>query len=144
MERIIVESRSYLPKGITIQDVAKAAEEGLAPFTKDSFACRVNAEELDTYKETLNHVVMDSFNSYLTLTGRSNRTANSYVDKINKVCKDVGIDFITLYLESKYTIDDLIRMYSSFGIMALENRARGYAPATALKAFEDFLIYDKD
>ena len=68
----------------------------------------------------------------------------SYADKVKDACEQCGIDMMTLYFESKYTVDDLIYMYSSKGVLAGENRRQHYAPMTALKAFEDFVIYERD
>ena len=101
-------------------------------------------QAINEFSEAVNHTIYNLFVNYLVETWRTEKTATSYADKIKDVCEQCDIDMMSLYFETEYTVDDLITMYSSSGVMANENRRQRYAPATALKAFEDFVLYQRE
>ena len=135
MDKVLLSNKDLLPKDITLECVQNALNSGEAPL---------KAKGINDFVECVNHTISDEFVNYLMMTARAEKTALSYADKVKDACEQCGIDMMSLYFESKYTVDDLIHMYSSSGMMAYENRRQRYAPATALKAFEDFVIYNRD
>ena len=135
MDKVLLNNKDCLPRGVTLESIQNALDSGDMPLKDKS---------LNEFVECVNHTISDAFVNYLTMTYRAEKTAVSYADKVKDACDQCGIDMMTLYFESKYTVDDLIYMYSSKGVLAGENRRQRYAPATALKAFEDFVIYDRD
>lgn len=135
MDKVLTTNEGYLPKGMTLDYIKDALDNGEVPFK--------NAK-LNSFVESVNHTISDAFVNYLVMTCRADKTAMSYADKVKDACEYCGIDMMSLYFESKYTVDDLIYMYSSKGVLANENRRQRYAPATALKAFEDFVIYERE
>ena len=135
MDKVLLNNKDCLPKGVTLDYIKNALDNGETPF-KDA--------KLQVFVEAVNNTISDAFVNYLVKSYRAERTALSYADKVKDACEYCGIDMMSLYFESRYTVDDLIYMYSSAGVLANENRRQRYAPATALKAFEDFVIYERD
>ena len=135
MDKVLLSSKDCLPKEVKLEDIQKALDNGNAPL---------KAKNINEFVESVNHTIADAFVNYLVMTCRAEKTAMSYADKVKDACEYCGIDMMSLYFESKYTVDDLIYMYSSSGVCASENKRQRYAPATALRAFEDFVIYHRD
>ena len=135
MDKVLLNNQGALPKEVTLDDIQKALDSGDVPLTNNN---------VTEFVECVNHTISDAFINYLMMTYRAEKTAMSYADKVKDACEQCGIDMMALYFESRYTVDDLIYMYSSKGVLASENRRQRYAPATALKAFEDFVIYERD
>ena len=135
MDKFLTNNQEALPKEITLDDIQKALDDGNAPLTSGN---------LSKFVESVNKSIFDAFVNYLDNNLRAVKTAKSYAEKVKSVCEQCGIDIMTLFYESKYTVDEMIYMYSSKGIMSAENKRQHYAPATALKAFEDFVIYERD
>ena len=135
MDNVLLSNKDLLPQEVTMESIQNALDNGDVPL---------KGENISEFIDSINHTIYDAFVSYLITTYRAEKTAISYADKVKEACEQCGIDMMSLYYESKYTVDDLIYMYSSSGIMAMENRRQRYAPATALKAFEDFVIYHRD
>ena len=135
MDKVLLSNKDCLPKEVTIESIQEALNNGDVPL-KDV--------KLHEFVEAVNQTISDAFINYLVMTYRAEKTAISYADKVKDACDQCGIDMMSLFFESKYSVDDLIYMYSSKGVLANENRRQRYAPATALKAFEDFVIYERD
>lgn len=144
MDQVLINCQSCLPKGITLEEIKSTIDKGDLPLSKDSFKPGTSLKAINEFSEAVNHTIYDLFVDYLVETWRAEKTAISYADKIKEVCEQCGIDMMSLYFETDYTVNDLIVMYSSSGVMAGENRRQRYAPATALKAFEDFVIYQRE
>lgn len=82
--------------------------------------------------------VLQTFYDYLIRTGKTDNTAYDYTKRVERICKEFGIDVNDLYhRRSDYSIDDLIGMYES-GAKAEENREKHNAPLSALKRFKDY------
>ena len=80
------------------------------------------------------------FGLYLVANGKAETTAIDYVNRIKGICKQYNININDLYKRrSKYSINDLVGMYSSGGIKSEENIKRHNAPLSALKQFRDFM-----
>ena len=135
MDKILVNNKDRLPIGVTLEDIQVALDNGDVPLKN---------KDLRQYADCVNATIYDGFINYLTMTWRSEKTAKSYADKVAEACDMCGIDMMSLFFGCKFTVDDLIYLYSSAGIMAGENRRQRYAPATALRAFEDFVIYERE
>ena len=135
MDKILVNNKDSLPIGVTLEDIQLALDNGDVPLTN---------KNLHQYADSVNATIYDAFINYLVMTWRSERTAKSYADKVVEACEQCDIDMMSLFFGCKYTVDDLIYLYSSSGVMAGENRRQRYAPATALRAFEDFVIYERE
>ena len=135
MDKVLLSNEDCLPKGITLNHIEEVLNNGDVPL-KDA--------KLVEFVEAVNHTVYDAFVNYLVRSYRSEKTAMSYANKVEDACEACGIDMMSLFFESKYTVDDLIYMYSSSGVLGGENRRQRYAPRTALKAFEDFVIYERE
>ena len=135
MDKVLLNNKDCLPEGVTLEFVQEQLDSGNVPLTD---------KNIREFVDSVNKSIYYSFINYLVMTWRAEKTAISYADKVKDACELCGIDMMTLYFESKYSVDDLIYMYSSAGVLAGENRRQRYAPATALKAFEDFVIYEKD
>lgn len=135
MDKVLLSNECCLPRGVTLDHIMDALDNG------DNL---LKNAKLGEFVEAVNHTISDAFVNYLIMTYRAEKTALSYADKVKDACEYCGIDMMSLYFGSKYTVDDLIYMYSSAGVLAGENRRQRYAPATALRAFEDFVIYEKD
>ena len=135
MDKVLLNNKDLLPNEVTLQHIQNAVDKGDLPLK--------NAN-VSQFVEAVNHTISDAFINYLINTCRAEKTAISYADKVKDVCEECGIDMMSLFFESKYSVDDLIYMYSSSGMMGVENRRQRYAPRTALKAFEDFVIYERD
>ena len=144
MDQVLLNCQSCLPKEVSLEEIKTAIDEGNLPFSKGAFKPGVSMEAINEFSEAVNHTIYDLFVNYLVDTYRAEKTATSYADKIKDVCEQCDIDMMSLYFETDYTVDNLITMYSSSGVMAAENRRQRYAPATALKAFEDFVIYTRE
>ena len=135
MDKVLTDNKDLLPNEVTLENIQNALDSGNVPLKN------ANVSE---FVEAVNHTISDAFVNYLVNTFRAEKTALSYADKVKDACEYCGIDMMSLYFECKYTVDDLIYMYSSSGMLAGENRRQRYAPATALRAFEDFVIYQRD
>ena len=135
MDHVLLNNKDSLPEGVTLEHIQEQLDKGNVPLTD---------KRTREFVDSVNKSIYYSFIDYLVMTWRAEKTAISYADKVKDACEYCGIDMMSLYFESKYTVDDLIYMYSSAGVLAGENRRQRYAPATALKAFEDFVIYEKD
>ena len=135
MDKVLLTNKDLLPKDVSLEQIQNALDNG---------DVLLNNKNIREFVDCVNHTISDAFVNYLVMTCRSEKTAMSYADKVKDACEYCGIDMMSLYFESKYTVDDLIYMYSSSGMLAGENRRQRYAPATALRAFEDFVIYQRD
>lgn len=135
MDKVLINNQECLPDGVTLEHVQKALDNGDVPL---------KSKNMNEFVNAVNHTISDAFVNYLINTCRAEKTATSYADKVKDACEYCGIDMMSLFFESKYTVDDLIYMYSSSGMLAGENRRQRYAPATALRAFEDFVIYERE
>lgn len=144
VDQVLLNCQNCLPKEVSLEEIKTAIDEGNLPFSKESFKPGTSMAAINEFSEAVNHTIYDLFVNYLVDTYRAEKTATSYADKIKDVCEQCDIDMMSLYFETDYTVDDLITMYSSSGMMAAENRRQRYAPATALKAFEDFVIYTRE
>ena len=135
MDHMLINNQDCLPEGVTLENIQEALDNGDVPLTK------ANTKQ---FADCVNATIYDAFMNYLVATWKTEKTAKSYADKVKDACEQCGIDMMSLYFGAKYSVDDLIYLYSSAGIMAGENRRQHYAPATALRAFEDFVIYERD
>ena len=135
MDKMLLNNKDSLPEGVTLEDIQTAIDNGDVPLTN------TNTKQ---FANCVNATIYDAFMNYLVMTWRTEKVAKSYANKVKEVCEQCDIDMMSLYFGCKYSVDDLIYLYSSTGIMAGENRRQRYAPATALRAFEDFVIYEKD
>lgn len=135
MDKVLLSNKDLLPKDITLEHIQNALNNGDVPLKNKG---------IHEFVDCVNHTISDDFVNYLVMTCRAEKTAMSYADKVKDACEYCGIDMMSLYFESKYTVDDLIYMYSSSGMLAGENRRQRYAPATALRAFEDFVIFQRE
>lgn len=135
MDKVLLDNMDFLPKKVTLDCIQEALDNGDVPLKNN---------DTREFVDSVNATIYNNFINYLIMTWRSEKTAVSYANKVKEVCEQCDIDLMSLYFESRYTVDDLIYMYSSLGMMAGENRRQSYAPRTALKAFEDFVIYDRD
>lgn len=144
MDQVLLNCQNCLPKEISLEEIKLAINEGKLPFSKESFKPGTSMQAINEFSEAVNHTIYNLFVNYLVETWRTEKTATSYADKIKDACEQCDIDMMSLYFETEYTVDDLITMYSSSGVMANENRRQRYAPATALKAFEDFVLYQRE
>ena len=144
MDHILLNNQNLLPKGMTLTTFEKALEKGVYPLKEETFETKVDITAVKEFVNSLNNEILTLFTNYLEDMGRADATALNYANKIKDVCDQCNIDVLSLYLETIYTVDDLIRMYSSSGVLAIENRRQRYTPATVLKAFEDFVIYERD
>ncbi len=135
MDKYLLANKGSLPKGVTLKEVEEKLKNGDAKSLKD---------KTSDFVECVNSTIYEAFINFLVMTFRAERTAISYADKVKDACEQCDINMMSLFYESEYTVDDLINMYSSSGMMAYENKRQRYAPRTALKAFEDFVIYERD
>ena len=135
MDKVLLNNQGLLPKEVTLQDIQKAIDSGNMPLTD---------KNVTKFVESVNLNIYVAFIDYLTMTFRAEKTAKGYANKVKEACEQCGIDLMTLFFESRYTVDDMIGAYSSKGVYAAENKRQRYAPATALKAFEDFVIYARE
>ena len=135
MDKYLLANKGSLPKGVTLKEVEEKLKNGDIKSLKD---------KTSDFVECVNSTIYEAFINFLVMTFRAERTAISYADKVKDACEQCDINMMSLFYESEYTVDDLINMYSSSGMMAYENKRQRYAPRTALKAFEDFVIYERD
>ena len=117
-----------------------------------------NTELLDAYTDVLCELISNKdkglkvnksfgenniyrlFGLYLVANGKTETTAIDYVNRIKGICKQYNININDLYKRrSKYSINDLVGMYSSDGIKSEENIKRHNAPLSALKQFREFM-----
>lgn len=93
----------------------------------------------DVSERKIRSDVLQSFYDYLIRTGKTENTSYDYTKRVERICKEFGIDVNDLYhRQSNYSIDDLIGMYEC-GAKAEENKEKHNAPLSALKRFKDYM-----